>query len=98
MSGESSTITIPALRLERRESPEFVKPLINLCARQRSKPFHTELLAAEATHHRTVNYSAMELFYTEITVVQIKPSLGKIPHESPREAVPGACRIENILE
>ena len=89
---------MPLSCLERRESPEFVKALIDLSSRQCSKTFNPELLATKTSHHRAVDYGTMQLIDINMAVLEIKSALGQVADESTCKAIACASGIEYIFQ
>ena len=65
----------PTRELERSEAAELVETLVDLLAGKCAKTFNSELLTAEASHNRSVNYRAMELMEIGMMVAQIEFAL-----------------------
>src|ERR1700733_13279597 len=85
-------------RLERREAAELFEPRIDLRPLERAETFHTELLTAETSHDRTVDYRAAQIAPAEVIAFEIEALLRQITDEAARETVSRAGWIENRLQ
>src|SRR5580698_1779363 len=84
--------------LERGESPEFFKSLVDLFAGQGAKALHTELFATEASHYGAINHRAVQFGCIEITFAKIEASLGQITDEASGETIARAGWVKHVFE
>src|SRR5580692_9323613 len=83
--------------LEGREILELFETGIDLLAGQCAEPIDAEAFAAEAAHHRAVDHGAAQLVRIHVLALDVDSRARQIAHETTRETIAGARRIEHIV-
>src|SRR5207244_3047209 len=84
--------------LERRKFAEFFETPVDLGASQRAEALHTKLLAAKATHDRSVDHGPAQVAPRDVIGFQIEALLRQVPDEPAGETIACAGGIEDVLE
>src|SRR5262249_52981536 len=84
--------------LKRSAVLEFLIARLDFLAGERPETVYTELLAAEATHHRAVDHGAPQFFESDVPVRRSHALSGEVAYESAGERVACAGGIKDILQ